>query len=124
MSVWQVLWLILVSFAFMAYILLLFFIIGDLFRDRKTSGWIKAVWVLFLFIFPLITALVYLLVRGGGMSERTAAATEQARAAEQEYIRTTAGTNHAAQIADAKQLLDNGTISAQEFERLKEKALA
>ena len=124
MSVWQVLWLILVSFAFMAYILLLFFIIGDLFRDRKTSGWVKAVWVLFLFIFPLLTAQVYLLVRGGGMNERTAAAAEEARAAEQKYNRTTAGTNHAAQIADAKQLLDNGTISAQEFERLKEKALA
>lgn len=124
MSVWQALWLIFVSFAFVAYMLLLFFIISDLFRDQKTSGWVKALWVLFLFLIPLITALVYLLVRGGGMAERTAAAENQARAAEKDYIRTTAGTNHAAQIADAKQLLDNGTISAQEFERLKEKALA
>ncbi|MBB5916116.1 hypothetical protein BJY24_005028 [Nocardia transvalensis] len=124
MSVWEVLWLLLVSFAFVAYLLMLFYIIGDLFRDRQTSGWVKAVWIVFLFVFPLLTALVYLLVRGRGMAERSAAAMQAAQAAQQDYIRETAGTNSAAQIADAKKLLDAGTISAQEFDRLKNKALA
>lgn len=124
MSVWEVLWLLLMSFAFVAYLLMLFYIIGDLFRDRETSGWVKAVWVVFLFVLPLLTSLVYLLVRGRGMAERSAAALQSAQAAEKDYIRSTAGTNSAAQIADAKKLLDDGTISPQEFDRLKHKALA
>ncbi|WP_446226249.1 SHOCT domain-containing protein [Nocardia sp. IBHARD005] len=124
MSVWDILWVIIVSFAFVAYLLLLFMIITDLFRDRQTSGWVKAIWVLFLFLFPLITGLVYLIVRGSGMSERTAAAEKQARAETDDYIKQTAGTNSAAQIADAKRLLDAGTITDTEFQQLKAKALA
>ncbi|MBF6136836.1 SHOCT domain-containing protein [Nocardia otitidiscaviarum] len=124
MSFWEVLWLILVSFAFIAYLLLLFYIIGDLFRDRETSGWVKAVWIVFLIFLPLITSLIYLIVRGGGMQERSAAEAKQWQAAEQDYIRKTAGTNPAAQIADAKQLLADGTITQAEFEQLKAKALS
>ncbi|TLG15721.1 SHOCT domain-containing protein [Nocardia cyriacigeorgica] len=124
MSVWDVFWLILMSFAFIAYLLLLFFIIGDLFRDRETSGWMKAVWIVFLFVLPLLTSLVYLIVRGKGMSERQAAAINEAQAAQQEYIRETAGTSPAAQIADARKLLENGTISQAEFDQLKAKALS
>ncbi|MFJ1456509.1 SHOCT domain-containing protein [Nocardia wallacei] len=124
MSVWEVLWLLVMSFAFVAYLLMLFYIIGDLFRDRETSGWVKAVWIVFLFVVPLLTSLVYLLVRGRGMAERSAAAIESTRAAEKDYIRSAAGTNSAAQIADAKKLLDDGAISPQEFDRLKHKALA
>ncbi|WP_227982627.1 SHOCT domain-containing protein [Nocardia spumae] len=124
MPVWDVFWLIIMSFAFVAYLILLFSIITDLFRDHTTSGWVKAIWVVFLFILPLITALVYLIVRGGGMSERSADAARQARAAQDAYIKDTAGTSSAAQIADAKKLLDDGTITAEEFDRLKGKALS
>ncbi|MBF6398966.1 PLDc N-terminal domain-containing protein [Nocardia cyriacigeorgica] len=124
MSVWEVLWLMLVSFAFIAYLLLLFFIIGDLFRDRETSGWVKAVWIVFLFVLPLLTSLVYLIVRGKGMAERQATAVRQAQTAQQEYIRETAGTSPAAQIADARKLLEDGTISQAEFDQLKTKALS
>ncbi|WP_280230528.1 PLD nuclease N-terminal domain-containing protein [Nocardia cyriacigeorgica] len=124
MSVWEVLWLILVSFAFIAYLLLLFFIIGDLFRDRETSGWVKAVWIVFLFVLPLLTSLVYLIVRGKGMAERQATAVREAQTAQQEYIRETAGTSPAAQIADARKLLEDGTISQTEFDQLKTKALS
>ncbi|AVH23949.1 PLD nuclease N-terminal domain-containing protein [Nocardia cyriacigeorgica] len=124
MSVWEVLWLMLVSFAFIAYLLLLFFIIGDLFRDRETSGWVKAVWIVFLFVLPLLTSLVYLIVRGKGMAERQATAVREAQTAQQEYIRETAGTSPAAQIADARKLLEDGTISQAEFDQLKTKALS
>ncbi|MBF6352149.1 MULTISPECIES: PLDc N-terminal domain-containing protein [Nocardia] len=123
MSFWEALWLIVVSFAFIAYLLLLFHIIGDLFRDRETSGWVKAVWVVFLIVLPLLTSLVYLIVRGRGMTQRSVAEVRQMQAAEQEYIQRTAGTNPAAQIAAAKRLLTEGTITEGEFERLKAKAM-
>ncbi|WP_278265180.1 SHOCT domain-containing protein [Nocardia sp. AG03] len=123
MSFWDVVWLIIMSFAFIAYLLLLFMIISDLFRDKKTSGWVKAIWVVFLFILPLLTALVYLIVRGGGMSERAEVEAKQVKAAQDDYIRETAGTSPAAQIADAKKLLDSGAITQAEFDHLKAKAL-
>lgn len=124
MSVWDVFWLIIMSFAFAAYLMLLFWIFTDLFRDHGTSGWVKAIWVVFLFVLPLLTSLVYLIVQGGGMAERSARAAKQAEQAQDAYIKEVAGTNSATQIADAKRLLDEGTITAQEFEQLKSRALA
>ncbi|MFB8004955.1 SHOCT domain-containing protein [Nocardia sp. NPDC056000] len=124
MSFWDAIWLIIVSFAFIAYLLLLFYIIGDLFRDRQTSGWVKAIWIIFLIFLPMLTALVYLIARGSGMQERSEAAAKQMQAAQADYIRDTGGTSPAAQIADAKRLLSDGTITQQEFDHLKAKALA
>lgn len=124
MSVWDVFWLILTTVAFVAYLILLFMIISDLFRDRETSGWAKAAWVVALFIFPMITALVYLIARGNGMADRQAADYKKIQEAQVNYIKDAAGTNAAAQIADAKKLLDEGTITAEEFAQLKAKALA
>ncbi|UGT57703.1 SHOCT domain-containing protein [Nocardia asteroides] len=124
MSFWEVLWLIIVSFAFVAYLMMLFMIVGDLFRDKNTSGWAKAVWIICLIFFPLITALVYLIARGQGMAERSSAEAKQIKQAQDSYIRETAGTSPAAQIADAKKLFDEGSITQAEFEQLKNKALA
>ena len=123
-SFWDFLWVILVSFAFVAYLILLFSIITDLFRDHKTSGWAKAIWVLFLIIFPFLTALVYLIAKGDGMARRSAEAAKQIQSAQESYIREVAGKSGPEQIADAKALLDAGTITQQEFEALKAKALA
>ncbi|WP_280434808.1 SHOCT domain-containing protein [Nocardia carnea] len=124
MSFWEALWLVVVSFAFIAYLLLLFYIIGDLFRDRETSGWVKAIWVVLLIVLPLLTSLVYLIVRGKGMTQRSITEAQQVQAAEKEFIQRTAGTNPAAQIAEAKRLLAEGTITEGEFERLKAKAMS
>ncbi|MEV5651145.1 SHOCT domain-containing protein [Nocardia sp. NPDC052254] len=124
MPFWDVFWLIIMSFAFVAYLILLFTIITDLFRDHTTSGWVKAIWVVFLFILPLITSLVYLIVRGGGMAQRSAQEAQRIDTAQREYIKETAGTSSAAQIADAKKLLEEGTITREEFDRIKAKALA
>lgn len=124
MSFWEVLWLIIVSFAFIAYLLLLFYIIGDLFRDDATSGWMKAVWIVFLIFLPILTSLVYLVARGKGMQERSTAQAKQIRDAQAAYIQQTAGTNPSAQIAQAQLLLAEGTITQQEFDQLKAKALA
>ncbi|WP_305093609.1 SHOCT domain-containing protein [Prescottella sp. R16] len=123
-SFWDFFWVILVSFAFVAYLMLLFSIITDLFRDHKTSGWVKAIWVVFLIILPFLTALVYLIARGDGMAKRSVRAAAEMQSAQEQYIRQVAGKSGAEQIADAKALLDAGTITQAEFDALKAKALA
>lgn len=123
-SFWDFLWVIIVGFAFVAYLILLFAIITDLFRDHKTSGWVKAVWVLFLFIVPWLTALVYLIVKGGGMAQRSSEAMRHAQDAQESYIRDVAGKSPAEHIREAKALLDSGTITDDEFRALKAKALS
>ncbi|RVW00228.1 SHOCT domain-containing protein [Rhodococcus xishaensis] len=123
-SFWDFLWVILVSFAFIAYLILLFSIITDLFRDHKTSGWVKAIWVVFLIILPFITALIYLIVKGDDMTKRSVRAAREVQDAQDAYIRQVAGGKSGAeQIADAKALLDAGTITQEEFAALKAKAL-
>ena len=124
MSFWDIIWFIIVSFAFIAYLMVLFNIIGDLFRDQTVSGVMKAVWMICLIFFPFLTAIVYLIVRGQGMAERQAAAVSQVRAGQEEYIRSVAAASPADQIAQAKGLLDCGAISQAEFDALKAKALA
>ncbi|MDP4015314.1 MAG: SHOCT domain-containing protein [Candidatus Nanopelagicales bacterium] len=112
-------------FCLIAYLMVLFFILLDLFRDHKLSGWWKAVWIVFLFILPFLSALIYLIARGSGMQERAAAEATTLKQAQDEYIRGVAATGDpAGQIAKAKQLHDQGIISDDEFEQLKRKALS
>lgn len=123
-SFWDYLWSAVVIFAFIAYLMILFNILADLFwRDHKTSGLVKAVWVIFLIVLPYLTALVYLIVRGKGMAERARKQALQAKQQTDDYIRDAAGRSPAQEIADAKALLDAGTISQGEFDALKAKAL-
>jgi hypothetical protein len=118
-------WLLIWSFFFVMYLMILFQIIGDLFRDRDLSGWWKALWVIALIIFPFLTALIYLIARGRGMAERQAGEVRQAQEATDSYIQQVAGrSNPVDQIATAKNLLDQGTITQTEFDRLKASALA
>jgi Phospholipase_D-nuclease N-terminal len=125
MSFWDVIWFIIVTFAFVAYLMVLFHIITDIFRDKSLAGWAKALWVICLVFFPLLTALVYLIARGKGMAERQAAAWGSAKAAQDEYIKSVAGSSSPAeQIDKAQQLLTAGTITQTEFDTLKAKALA
>lgn len=124
MSFWDVIWFIFVSFAFIAYLLVLFKIIVDLFRDRHTSGWVKAIWIVCLVIIPLLTSLVYLVARGRGMAERQMSAVSSAREAQGTYIKQVAGSSPTEEIRKAKDLLDSGAITQQEFDALKVKALS
>jgi hypothetical protein len=124
-STWDFLWHFLIIFAWIAYLLVLFQILVDLFwRDHTTSGWIKAVWVIFLIVFPWLTALIYLIARGQGMAQRARDAALSAKKETDDYIRDAAGRSPAQEIEHAKQLLDAGTISPQEFDSLKAKALS
>ncbi|BBY64345.1 SHOCT domain-containing protein [Mycolicibacterium helvum] len=124
-STWDFLWHFLIIFAWIAYLLVLFQILVDLFwRDHTTSGWLKAVWVIFLIVFPWVTALIYLIARGQGMAQRARDAALAAKQETDDYIRDAAGRSPAQEIEHAKQLLDAGTISQQEFDALKTKALS
>ncbi|AWK71761.1 hypothetical protein CBI38_09295 [Rhodococcus oxybenzonivorans] len=122
-SFWDLLWYTLVVFAFVAYLMILFQILGDLFRDRAMSGFTKTLWIIFLIVLPYITAFVYLIARGRGIAERQLEAHNSARQATDRYIREVAGKSAADQIADAKALLDAGTINQAEYDTLKAKAL-
>ncbi|MEU6135158.1 PLDc N-terminal domain-containing protein [Nocardioides sp. NPDC047086] len=123
MSFWDIIWFIIVSFAFVAYLMILFNIVTDLFRDKSTSGGVKALWMLGLVFLPFLMAVIYLIVRGKGMAERQSQAVEQARQAQDEYIRTVAGASPSEEIAKAQQLLAAGTITQDEFASLKAKAM-
>lgn len=125
MSFWDIVWFIIISFAFVAYLMVMFSIIGDLFRDKEVSGIAKATWIVLLIFLPLLTSLIYLVVRGNGMAERSAKGAEAMRQQQDAYIREVAGkTSPADQIAQAKAMLDSGAISQAEYETLKAKALA
>lgn len=123
-SFWDWFWLLIWWFLFFAYLVILFQILTDLFRDRALSGWWKAVWVVGLVIFPFLTALIYVIARGNGMAERQFDAVTKAKADTDSYIREVAGKSPAEHITEAKALLDQGVITPEEFAQLKAKALA
>ncbi|WP_275004062.1 PLDc N-terminal domain-containing protein [Promicromonospora iranensis] len=124
MDFWDFFWLMVYSFFFLAYLMVLFQVIADLFRDKELSGWWKALWMVFLIFLPVLTAFVYLIARGRGMARRQSELVVQARSETENYIREVATTAPADQIASAKALLDAGTVTPGEYERLKAKALA
>ena len=126
MGLWDLIAWIFWIFVFVAYLMVVFSIIADLFRDEALNGWLKAVWILFLIFVPFLTALVYLIARGSGMQKRSLAQAEALRSAQNAYIRQAAGGGSSAadDIAQAKALLDSGAITQAEFDTLKAKALA
>lgn len=114
-------------FLFFAWIMCLFWIFGDIFRSRDMGGGAKTIWVLFVIVIPWLGMLVYLIVRGKGMSERALEQQQEAQAAQARYIRSVSGSSGgsaAEEIASAKSLLDSGAITQAEFEALKTKALS
>jgi hypothetical protein len=121
---WDDFWLIVEIFFFIVYLMILFRVIADLFRDRELSGWWKAVWVIFLIAIPFLTVLVYLIARGNGMAGRQRVAVQEVQASADAYIRKASGNSPADQITSAKALLDSGAIDQAEFDKLKTAALS
>ncbi len=126
MGFWDFLLWIFWVFVFVAYLMVVFSIIADIFRDHELNGWLKAIWILFLTFVPFLTALIYLIARGSGMQKRSLAQAQAIQSAQEQYIRQAAGAAPSAadDIAKAKSLLDAGTISQAEFDALKAKALS
>jgi hypothetical protein len=125
MSFWQIIWFIFVAYLFFAYLMVLFSVIADIFRNRESSGLAKACWIVLLIIFPIIVVIVYLIVDGRAMAERTAERSREVQAQQQAYIKDVTGTKTPAeQVTQAKSLLDSGAISQAEYESMKAKALS
>ncbi len=119
----QALLTVLAVFVFVAWIMVLFSIIADLFRDHELSGWWKAVWIFFLIFVPFLTALVYLIARGNGMRDRAIKEQQEAQAQFDSYVRETAGVSQADQIAALAEQKEKGNLSEAEFEQAKAKVL-
>ena len=113
-------------FIWIAALMVWFRCLFDLFRDSSLSGWGKAGWAILLIFVPWLGALIYLIARGRSMNERQLTRAKEMQAAQEQYIQQVAGTSTspADQIANAKALLDSGTIDQSEFDALKAKALA
>src|SRR4051812_20183437 len=106
MSFWEIVWYIVIVFAFMAYLMVLFQIIGDLFRDREMSAVVKAVWVIALIVVPFLAAFIYIVARGRGMTERHMAEMATMQKQTDAYIRDVASSaTPTEQIAKAQQML-------------------
>jgi hypothetical protein len=121
----DLMWSMLVFFAWIIFFWLLFVVFGDLFRRHDISGWAKAGWTIFVIFLPYLGIFVYLIANGKGMAERNVKQAQAAQAQMDDYIKQTAGSgNPADQIAQAKSLLDSGAITQAEFDALKAKALA
>ncbi|MEY4102717.1 MAG: hypothetical protein RIR88_851 [Actinomycetota bacterium] len=112
------------AFVFIAYLMILFSIFTDLFSDHDLSGGVKALWVIVLILTWWLGALIYLIVRGGGMAKRQQARLAAAKAQTDAYIKDVAGTSHADEIAKADELKQSGAITAAEYTALKKKILA
>lgn len=114
-------------FLIFSYIRLIFIVLGDLFTDKDVNGLTRFAWAMFIVFLPFFGLLSYLCIRGKGMGQRQIDRLEAMKAAQDEYIRNAAGTgtkSAAEQIASAKELLEAGTITQEEFDVIKLKALA
>jgi hypothetical protein len=118
-------WTILMIFLWVIWFWILITIFIDLFRSHDLSGWVKALWFIFILIFPLIGVLVYLIARGGKMHEHAVRDARQQEAEFRSYVQDAAGPpSPADQLAKLADLRDRGVITAEEFEREKAKILA
>src|SRR3954452_155028 len=120
----DVFWSMLIFFAFVCWIMLLFRVFADIFR-RDISGWGKAAWSVFVIVLPFLGVLVYLIANGSEMTSRDVRQSQAAQAEFDGYVKSVAReSGPAAEIDKAKQLLDDGAIDRAEFDVLKAKALA
>jgi hypothetical protein len=124
----DVLWTMIIFFCWVVWIWMMIAILSDVFRRRDISGWVKAIWTVFLIVLPFLGVLIYLIVNHNGMAERNIKQVQAQQAQFDDYVRTVAtdgGEGGAAsQIEKAKNLLDSGAITQAEFDSLKAKALA
>jgi Phospholipase_D-nuclease N-terminal/Short C-terminal domain len=121
----DIIWTMLVFFGWVIWFWLLITVFGDLFSRHDISGWGKAGWMVLVVVLPYLGVFIYLIAQGKQMAERRAQRSQAARADFDEYVKTVAAPGGAAaEIEKAKQLLDTGAITQQEFDAIKAKALA
>ena len=121
----DVLWTMLIIFAWIIWFWLLITVFTDLFRRHDTSGFAKVLWIIFVIILPFLGVFIYLIVNHDGMTQRSMKEAQTQRAQMDDYVRSVAGSGGAAaEIERAKGLLDSGAITQAEFDAIKAKALA
>ena len=121
----DVLWSMVIFFAFIIWIWLLITVFADVFRRRDIGGGMKAVWIIFVILLPYLGVLIYLIAEHNGMADRNEAQMKHYKEQQDDYIKSVASSSSPAdQIAQAKALLDSGAISQAEFDALKAKALS
>jgi hypothetical protein len=121
----EVFWTMLIFFTFVVWIWILFTVLADIFRRHDTSGFGKVLWIIFVVVLPYFGVFVYLIAEHKGMTERSLEQQKAAQAQFDQYVKSAAGGGDPAeQIANAKRLLDAGTITQAEFDQIKQKALA
>jgi Phospholipase_D-nuclease N-terminal/Short C-terminal domain len=119
----DVLWTMLIFFAWVFWFWLIITIAIDIFRRRDASGWKKAAWLIFILVVPFIGVFAYLIANHDEMAERNIQQAQAQKAQMDDYVKSVAGGS-ASEIAKAKELLDAGTITQSEFDAIKAKALA
>jgi predicted PurR-regulated permease PerM len=120
----NVLWDILIVFAWILFIWIAITVFIDLFSRHDLSGWAKAAWIVLIVVLPWVGVLIYVIAYHNGMADRRIKDVQASQAQLDEYVRTTAGTGGpASEIETAKRLLDSGAITQAEFDAIKAKAL-
>ncbi|HEX3910740.1 MAG TPA: SHOCT domain-containing protein [Solirubrobacteraceae bacterium] len=121
----EIFWTILVFFAFVVWLMILFTVLSDIFRRHDTTGAVKVLWIIAIILLPYLGTFVYLITQHTGMTER---AQRQQKAAEDEfgkYVRSVGAKDDPTdKIAKAHELLEKGAINQAEFEQIKRQALA
>jgi len=121
----DVLWTMLIFFLWVSWFIILFHVVGDIFRRRDASGAKKTLWLIFVLFLPFIGVFAYLIANSDDMAQRNLESARKAQSEMDDYVRTVAGSGGAAaEIDRAKALLDSGAITQPEFEAIKAKALA
>lgn len=119
----DVLWTMIIFFAWVIYIWVAITVLIDIFRRHDIGGFSKAIWVVLVIVLPFLGVLIYLIAQHDGMRERSVKQAEADKQAFDEYVREASGGS-AAEIAKAKELLDSGAITQDEFDAIKAKALS
>jgi len=120
----NILWSMAIFFLFVIWIWILISIFADIFRRRDIGGGMKAIWMIFVIVLPYLGVFIYLIAEHDGMAERSMEQMKAARAQQDDYIKSVAGSSPADQVAQAKSLLDSGAITQAEFDTMKAKALS
>jgi hypothetical protein len=120
----DVLWSMIIFFFWVIWIWIVITVLVDVFRRHDIGGFAKAAWVIFVVVLPWLGVLVYLIAQHDGMRERSIKQAQAQQQAFDEHVREAAGGGSVAEIAKAKELLDSGTITQEEFAAIKAKALA
>jgi hypothetical protein len=120
----EVVWTMVIFFAFVSWLWILFAVLADIFRRHDISGWGKTLWIIFVIVLPFLGVFIYLIAEHEGMTERSLEQQQAAKRQTDQYVRSVAAqADPAEQIAKAKQLLDSGAITQAEFDQMKQKAL-